>query len=169
MSSSEAVSVTLTPGREAAEAVTRAVEAVVDERVLTLPGSSSVEPDVVSVGRGSEACGCVSSAEVDGGAGTDGPGAADSGSAVARVESVGCSGIWLAVTIGVFVNKLTSGSGENNGRLDEPSKLERLKSPVASGVITAGGVASVAGGVKAGATAGARSGTTGVAMACAYG
>ena len=61
----------LTPGAGATEAVTRAIEAVVDDLVLTLPGRSSVEPAVVSAGSGSEACGPVGSADVHGGAGAN--------------------------------------------------------------------------------------------------
>ena len=79
------MSVTLTPGAGATEVVTGAVEAVVEDRVLMLPGSSSVDAAAMSAEGGSEACGCGSSAEVKGGAGDDDPGAADSVKAQAGV------------------------------------------------------------------------------------
>ena len=128
MSSSEAVSVTLMPDAGATEVVTGAVEAVVEDRVLMLPGKSSVEAAVTSAEGGSEAWGCGGSAEVDGGAGADDPGAADSGRA--GVGAVGCSGATLTVTAGVSENKLTAGIGEKRGRLAEPRRSERLNSPV---------------------------------------
>jgi len=96
-------------GAGATAVVTGAVDAVVEERVLMLPGASSVEPAVSAAEGGSEAW----RAEVSADAGTVGAGAAASGAEVGGAE--GCSCAAVAETIGVSENRVTAGRGEKIG------------------------------------------------------
>ena len=52
---------------------------------------------------------------------------------------VGCSSCWLAITVGVSVNKLIAGRGEKRGPPVDPKRADKLKSPVVE-VRAAGGV-----------------------------
>ena len=68
------------------------------------------------------------------------------------------------------MNKLTVGSGENSGWLDDPNKSVMLNSPVAGAEVVAGGVATVLGvGVGSTAAAGTEGGIAGVTTACGCG
>jgi len=121
--------------------VTTGGVAVVDERVLALPGSSSVDPTAGSPREDS-------GAEV---VTAEGSGWVDcAGSAPSPPPKGDCSGIAgrgaVCTTGGVSWNNVTDGKGEKIGRPADPSKAETEKSE-------AGGVTAITG---AGAGAGVR-------------